>query len=224
MALFWKILLTEFIAEMGDKTQLMMIAMASRFKVRDIIIGSGAAILVLNALAVGVGALVSSLIPPYLIKIAAALAFFYFAWSCLKEEDEDEESAGGKDSKAPILAVFGTFFLAELGDKTQLTAITFAANEGLSHAVMVWLACSIGLFAADVIGMLAGYLMKSKMPEHFLSVLAFVIFAAFGVITALEGCGLLLGEGNRKWIVTGIVTALFAILCFFTWKKEKQKR
>lgn len=224
MALFLKILLTEFIAEMGDKTQFMMIAMTSRFRVRDIIIGAGAAILVLNALAVGVGALVSSLIPAYMIKIAAALAFFYFAWSSLKEEDEEEKGAGGKNSKAPIFAVFGTFFLAELGDKTQLTAITFAANEGISHAVMVWLACSIGLFGADVVGMLAGYLMKSKLPEYFLNILAFVIFAVFGMVTTLEGCGLLLGEGNEKWAVTGAIMVLFAVLCLFTWKEEKQKR
>ena len=69
-----------------------------------------------------------------------------------------------------------TFFVAELGDKTQLTAITFGANEGLSSAVVVWLACSLGLFAADVIGLLIGYLLKSKAPEGILNTVAFVIF------------------------------------------------
>ena len=81
MALFIKILLTMFIAEMGDKTQLLLVAMTSRFKLRDIILGSAAAILVLNGLAVGVGSLISRLIPGYLIKIIAALAFFFFAWA-----------------------------------------------------------------------------------------------------------------------------------------------
>ncbi len=221
LVLFFQILLTVFIAEMGDKTQLMMIAMTSRFKVRDIILGAGAAILVLNALAVGAGALVSSLIPPYVIKLAAALAFFYFAWSSLGEE-EDEEEDTGKDGKSPILAVFGTFFLAELGDKTQLTAIAFAANEGLSKAVLVWLACSIGLFAADVIGMLVGYLLKSKMPEGFLNTLAFVIFAIFGVVTMREGVGLLLGTGTAQWMVTILTTVVFAVACIVTWKKNQK--
>lgn len=220
MALFFKILFTEFIAEMGDKTQLMMIAMTSRFKVKDIILGAGAAILVLNALAVGVGALVSSLIPEYVIKIAAALAFFYFAWSSIGGEDEDEEEGSHKDGKAPILAVFGTFFLAELGDKTQLTAIAFAANEGLSNAILVWLACSIGLFAADVIGMLAGYLLKSKMPEGFLNTLAFFIFAIFGVTTMLEGGGMLL-TGNGRFILTAVSALLFVIACVLRWKQSK---
>lgn len=92
--------------------------------------------------------------------------------------------------------MFATFFVAELGDKTQLTAITFAANEGLSHAVTIWLACSLGLFAADIIGMLVGYLLKSKTPDGFLNLLAFVIFAIFGCTTLLEGCTLLFGGAS----------------------------
>ena len=224
MALFFKILLTMFIAEMGDKTQLLLVAMTSRFKLRDIILGSAAAILVLNGLAVGVGSLISELIPAYLIKLIAALAFFFFAWSSLSGEDDDEESNSGKESKLPILTVFGTFFVAELGDKTQLTAITFAANEGLSHAVSIWLACSIGLFAADIIGMLVGYLLKSKTPDGFLNLLAFVIFAIFGCTTMLEGCGLLFGaEDPLRWVITVAVTVVFAVLCLWT-VLSKRKR
>lgn len=107
-----------FIAEMGDKTQLLLVAMTSRFKLRDIIIGSAASILVLNGLAVGVGSIISKFVPLYLIKIIAALAFFFFAWSSLSGDDEEEEEgAGKKESKLPILTVFGTFFLAELGTR-----------------------------------------------------------------------------------------------------------
>ena len=91
MALFFTILLTMFIAEMGDKTQLLLVAMTSRFKLRDIIIGSAASILVLNGLAVGVGSIISKFVPLYLIKIIAALAFFFFAWSSLSGDDEEEE-------------------------------------------------------------------------------------------------------------------------------------
>ena len=60
--------------------------------------------------------------------------------------------------------------------KTQLTAITFGANEGLSSAVVVWLACSLGLFVADVIGLLIGYLLKSKAPEGILNTVALLFF------------------------------------------------
>lgn len=79
MLLFLKVFFTEFIAEMGDKTQLMLIALTSKYKLRDIILGTGAAILLLNGLAVLAGGFVSAFIPEWLIKTIAALAFVIFA-------------------------------------------------------------------------------------------------------------------------------------------------
>ncbi len=220
MLLFLQIMFTMFIAEMGDKTQLLMVAMTSRFRLRDIILGSAIAILALNALAVGLGAIISQVIPTWLIKLIAGFAFFYFAWSTLNSQDEDEEDGIHKDVGHPVLTIFGTFFLAELGDKTQLTAITFAANQGIQDILTVWLACSIGLFAADVVGMLIGYLLKSKMPEGYLDKLAFIIFAVFGVLTINEGVGLLIGPGLISRCLAGGAACLFAALCLYTWRKH----
>lgn len=130
MVLFLKVFLTEFIAEMGDKTQLMLIALTSKYKLKDIILGTAAAILVLNGMAVLAGGLVSEFIPDWLIKTIAALAFLYFAASTLSGDDDEEEEEGGKSKiQFAPLAVFCTFFVAELGDKTQLTAITFGASS-----------------------------------------------------------------------------------------------
>jgi putative Ca2+/H+ antiporter (TMEM165/GDT1 family) len=226
MLLFLKVLLTEFIAEMGDKTQLMLVALTSKYKLRNIILGTAAAILVLNGIAVLAGGLVGELIPDWLIKLIAALAFMYFAVTSLKKEDDEEEEAKtGKIGFAP-LAVFCTFFVAELGDKTQLTAITFGANEGLSAGIIVWLGCSIGLFAADIIGMLIGYLLKSKTPDNFLNMLAFVIFAVFGVFTLRQGL-LLMKDGGllaSTYVLPAliIVTILFAAICLLYYKKERR--
>ena len=88
MFLFFKVLLTEFIAEMGDKTQLMLVALTSKFKLRDIILGTAFAILVLNGLAVVAGGLVGSLIPEGVIKVVASLAFMSFAITTLMGDDE----------------------------------------------------------------------------------------------------------------------------------------
>ena len=111
MLLFLKIFFTEFIAEMGDKTQLMLIALTPKYKLKDIIFGTAAAILVLNGLAVLAGGLVSEFIPDWLIKTAAALAFLYFAASTIADDDDDEEEEGGKSKiKFAPLAVFCTFF------------------------------------------------------------------------------------------------------------------
>ena len=222
MLLFLKIMFTEFIAEIGDKTQLMLVALTSRFKLRDIIIGTAAAILVLNGLAVLLGGFVSELIPTWLIRLIAASAFLFFAITSLKGDDGEEEDAKEENvSRFAPLTVFCTFFVAELGDKTQLTAITFGANEGMSAAVTVWLACSIGLFAADILGMLIGYLLKSKTPDGLLNTLAFFIFAIFGNITMHEGLSLLLGKKHPAVfpITLGIAT-LFILASIFVFIKR----
>ncbi|MCD8366275.1 MAG: TMEM165/GDT1 family protein [Clostridiales bacterium] len=223
MLLFLQILGTMFIAEMGDKTQLLMIAMTSRYKLRDIITGAGLSILALNAIAVGAGAAISHFVPDWLIKIAAAVAFFYFAWTSFTSEDYEESTDHSNRKGHPMRIVFGTLFIAELGDKTQLTAIAFAANEGMQRALLVWVACSIGLFAADVAGMLVGYLLKSKTPDGFLNKLAFVIFAVFGFTTMSEGVGLLRGDGLLRWLVACIAAAVFAVVCLITWRHVRHE-
>ena len=211
MMLFFKVFFTEFIAEMGDKTQLMLIALTSKYKLRDIILGTAAAILVLNGLAVLAG---------------GALAFLYFAASTLAGDDDEEEEEGGKSKiQFAPLAVFCTFFVAELGDKTQLTAITFGANEGMKSAFVVWIGCSLGLFAADILGMLVGYLLKSKTPDGLLNTLAFVIFSIFGAFTLHQGLNMM----NARvcpipvWPVWIAAAVIFTALCVWIYIKRKKE-
>lgn len=227
MLLFLKVFFTEFIAEMGDKTQLMLIALTSKYKLKDIILGTAAAILVLNGLAVLAGGLVSEFIPDWLIKIVAALAFLYFAASTIAGEDDDEEEEGEKSRiKFAPLAVFCTFFVAELGDKTQLTAITFGANEGMGAALVVWIGCSLGLFAADILGMLVGYLLKSKTPDGLLNTLAFVIFAIFGIYTFYQGLKLISANvcPITVWPLLAAVTVVFVVICVCLFRKKKKSQ
>ena len=225
MLLFMKVLFTQFIAEMGDKTQLMLVAMTSKFKLKDILLGTGVAILVLNGLAVLAGGLVSTVVPTWLIRLIAGAAFLFFAATTLKGDDDEEENVKDRKIKFAPLSVFCTFFVAELGDKTQLTAITFGANEGLSAAVVVWLACSLGLFAADVIGLLIGYLLKSKAPEGILNTVAFFIFSIFGILTLRQGFGLLLGAESAMILpLAVVVTVAFVIVCLVLYKQSKKSK
>lgn len=227
MILFLKVFFTEFIAEMGDKTQLMLIALTSKYKLRDILFGTAAAILVLNGIAVLAGGLVSEVVPDWLIKTIAALAFLYFAASTVAGDDDEEEEEGKSKIKFAPLAVFCTFFVAELGDKTQLTAITFGANEGMSSALFVWIGCSLGLFAADILGVLVGYLLKSKTPDGLLNTLAFVIFSIFGVYTLYQGLKLIDVSVRSISVlpILIIVTVVFAGLCVGLFvRREKMKK
>ena len=230
MFLFLKVFFSEFIAEMGDKTQLMLIALTSKYKLRDIILGTAAAILVLNGLAVLAGGLVSEFIPEWLIKIIAALAFLYFAASTIASDDEEEEDGEKSKIKFAPLAVFCTFFIAEFGDKTQLTAITFGANEGMSSAVIVWIGCSLGLLAADILGMLVGYLLKSKTPDGLLNTVAVAIFSIFGVFTLYQGLKLIHVSVYPIPILPLLiaVTVVFVGLCVWLFtnrvKKSNERR
>jgi len=222
MLLFLKVFFTEFIAEMGDKTQLMLIALTSKYKLRDIILGTAAAILVLNGLAVLAGGLVSEFIPDWLIKTIAALAFLYFAASTIAVDDDDEEEGSGKlKIKFAPLAVF----IAELGDKTQLTAITFGANEGMSAALVVWIGCSLGLFAADILGMLVGYLLKSKTPDGLLNTLAFAIFSIFGVFTLYQGLKLIRASVCPIPVLPILIaaTVVFVVICVCLFIRREKK-
>ena len=189
--LFFTVAITDFFAEMGDKTQFMLIGMSSKYKLRDIVLGTLAAIIVLNGIAVFAGGIVSVFVPDWLIKFIAAAAFFYFGISAVFQQEEDEEEAGGGKFKLAVVAVFCSFFIAELGDKTQLTAITFGANGGIKKAFVIWAACVVGFFAADMIGMLIGLFLKKKMPAGFLNIVSFVLFSFFGFLTLNEGLGIL---------------------------------
>ncbi len=217
------VFLAVFVAEMGDKTQLLLIALTSKYKVRDILIGTTAAVMVLNALAVLAGALLNEFLSTHIwiVKLIACLAFFYFSITSLLKDNDEEESSGSKIKFAP-LAVFCIFFIAEFVDKTQLTAITFGATNGLNlNAIGIWLASSLALLLADVIGLCAGYFLHGKTPDKFFNILAFIVFAVFGfvnlyvVLTSLELNSLMIP------IIAG-VGVVFTAICAIILKRNSR--
>lgn len=214
LTLFFTVFLAVFVAEMGDKTQLLLIAFTSKYKIRDILIGTTAAILVLNALAVLAGGLLNEFLSTHIwiVKLIACAAFFYFSITSLLKDSEEEEESGSKIKFAP-LAVFCIFFIAEFGDKTQLAAITFGATNGLNaNAVGIWLASSIALLVADLIGLCIGLFLHGKTPDLFFNLLAFAVFAVFGFVNlyvVLESLSL------YSYIVPVIsaVAVVFVLIC-----------
>ncbi|MCR4823425.1 MAG: TMEM165/GDT1 family protein [Treponema sp.] len=173
---------------MGDKTQLMLFALTSKYKIRSIVIGTALAILVINGLSVCAGGLLNEFLKSHLwiVKLVATMAFFYFSITSLKKEGEEEE---GKDSKISLacLAVFCIFFIAELGDKTQLSAITFGATQGLNPGLFfVWLSASIGFFLADMIGLVLAFILHGRTPDRFFKLIAFAVFAVFGFVNLYD--------------------------------------
>ena len=209
---------------MGDKTQLMLFALTSKYKIRDIVIGTAAAILVLNAFSVCAGGLLNAFLSSHLwiVKLIATIAFFYFSASSLKTGDDEEENGESKIS-FEALAVFCIFFIAELGDKTQLSAITFGATNGLNSALLwIWLAASIGFFTADMIGLLLAFILHGKTPDRLFKLLAFAVFAVFGFVnlyTVLESLEL----HSLMIPIFAIVTVVFVGICAIILVKRKRK-
>lgn len=229
MTIFLIVLGTVFVAEMGDKTQLLLVAMAGKYRISQILTGTWLATLLLNFLAVFVGAALSRYLDMRIVRVIAAAAFFWFACSMLKENGSEEDDAPSRSRFGPVLAIFGSFFIGELGDKTQLSAVTLAASytqHSAANAVAVFAGCTIGLILADLIGLLAGLFLKNKMPTGLLNKISFIIFAAFGVSNTRSAADLIFPSPFSARAATICVFLLFCLLCafFFLRGKDRQKR
>lgn len=185
-------LLTSFLlvalAEMADKTQFLTLSLACRYRLRDVIVGVGLAIAVLNAIAVTVGAVAGRFIPVEAVKIGAGVLFIGFGlWTLLaREKPGEEETACDRPNggRWGIVAVAAAFFIAELGDKTQLAALSLAAR--FDAFVLVWLGATAGMFVANALAIAVGVLAGKRLPERWLKRLSGALFIGFGVWTLVE--------------------------------------
>jgi putative Ca2+/H+ antiporter (TMEM165/GDT1 family) len=172
-------LLKVVIAEMGDKTQLLAMAMASKYKVKDVMLGVLVATIFNHALAVAVGAFLGNQLPMTTIKIVAGVAFVIFGlWTLRGDKIDDEDNK--KSKFGPIVTVAIAFFIAEMGDKTQLMTVAIAAEA--SNPIIVLMGTTAGMLVADAIGILGGAWMCRHIPEKYIKWTAGIIFMIFGTL------------------------------------------
>jgi putative Ca2+/H+ antiporter (TMEM165/GDT1 family) len=168
-----------FIAEMGDKTQILAMAFATRYPVKKVLMGIFLGSLCNHGLAVLLGSYVSNFIPINTIQIVAGFAFVGFALWTLKTEDEEEKEEGNKNKFGPVLTVALAFFIGELGDKTQLTAITLATDA--SYPLLILGGTVLGMIVTGGIGIVVGKKLGDKIPEFTIKIIAASVFMFFGV-------------------------------------------
>lgn len=173
-----------FIAEMGDKTQILAMAFATKYPVKKVLAGIFIGIVLNHGLAVFLGSYVSKLIPIDLVQIIAGFAFLGFALWTLKYEEEEEEEEGQKIKFGPILTVAVAFFIGELGDKTQLSAITLAA--GASYPLAILTGTVTAMMVTGGMGIFVGRKLGNKIPEFAIKVTAAAIFLVFGLSKLYE--------------------------------------
>ena len=180
-----------FVAEMGDKSQLMALTFATRYRAVPILIGITIATAAVHAVSVLVGALLAVSLPTQVLNIAAGVAFLGFAawtWRGDTLSDDEEAKAARQSNRSAIAAASGAFFLAELGDKTMLATITLASTD---NPWWVWIGSTVGMVAADALAILIGRLLGTRLPERVITIFATVMFVLFGVALLLEGFGVL---------------------------------
>lgn len=179
-----------FVAELGDKSQLMAMTFATRYRVRDVLIGITAATAIVHLVSVGIGAAVGTAFEQYqgTISIVAGVAFLVFAaWTLRGDElTEDEADKARRSTGAALLAVGVAFFLAELGDKTMLATITLATQEGWFGT---WIGSTVGMVAADALAIGVGAVLGRKLPEKVIKYGAAAAFLDFGLLLIAQGAG-----------------------------------
>jgi putative Ca2+/H+ antiporter (TMEM165/GDT1 family) len=175
-----------FVAELGDKSQLMALAFAARYKALPILIGITVATAVVHLCSVALGAVVGVALPTKAIAVVAGLAFFAFAaWTIRGDSlDEDDEAKAAITTRSAVIAAASAFFLAELGDKTMLATITLATKEGLFGT---WLGSTLGMVAADGLAIVVGQQLGARIPERAIKFGAATAFVVFGVLLLVEG-------------------------------------
>jgi len=170
------------LAEMGDKTQLLAFILAARFKKPvPIILGILAATLINHGLAGALGAWITSSLSPEILRWVLGVSFLGMAvWTLIPDKIEADETR-----VANRLGVFGatfvTFFLAEMGDKTQLATVALAAHY--AAPLLVIAGTTLGMLIADVPAVLIGNKFAQKIPMKLVHAIAAAIFALMGVLT-----------------------------------------
>ena len=189
-----------FVAELGDKTQLVAMSLGARHRLRQVVIGLALAYVVSAGLAAVVGGLLGAALPDRALSIGGGVAFIGFAvvelWRARSDDtgegSADELSVDGRDGRAtglrrvlgsPIAVVAVTVTVAELGDKTQLATATLAAD---SSPMLTWIGATIGLMAAGVLGAVIGRALGDRLPRTALRYASAAVFLAVGVVMILS--------------------------------------
>ncbi len=187
-----------FVAEFGDKTQLVAMSLGARHHLRQVIIGLAIAYVVSSGLAAVVGGLLGAALPERALSIGGGIAFIGFAvFELIRARGEDADADDDGEVlveattptptprtarsmlRSPIALIAFTVTVAELGDKTQLTTATLAAR---SDPVYTWAGATLGLMASGVLGALIGRELGDRLPRRALSYVSAGLFLIVGII------------------------------------------
>jgi putative Ca2+/H+ antiporter (TMEM165/GDT1 family) len=209
-----------FVAELGDKSQLMTMTYALRHRWWVVLSGVGIASFLVHGMSVTIGHFVGLTLPARPIAFAAAIAFLLFAAWTWREgrRDGDADMQSVAEPRHVLLAVISSFVLAELGDKTMLATVALASDRNWAG---VWIGATAGMVLADGVAIAVGATLHRRLPERLLHGLASVLFLLFGLWLFLDGA---LG---LRWLALGIagsVAAVAATAAVFRLVRSRRRR
>ena len=177
-----------FVAEMGDKTQLVAMMFALRYRWWVVLTAIAAATTAVHVLSVAIGHYLGAALPTHLLGLIAGAMFIFFGlWTLRGDSLSDEEASRTEKATAPaFFVVMSAFFLAELGDKTMLATITLATREAWFGT---WVGSTVGMVAADALAIGVGAVLGQHLPEKAIKYGAAALFAVFGLLLVLDGLG-----------------------------------
>ncbi|AQA06042.1 hypothetical protein BVC93_01475 [Mycobacterium sp. MS1601] len=196
-----------FVAELGDKTQLVAMTFALRYKWYVVLGAITAATTLVHVLSVAIGHYLGAALPTHLLGILAGAMFVFFGlWTLRGDSLSDEEkSRAERATGAAFFVVTSAFFLAELGDKTMLATITLAAdNDWLG----VWIGSTLGMVVADGLAIIVGAVAGKHLPERLIQIVAAALFLLFGFYMLFEN----IFSSAPVWVVA-LATAAVVALC-----------
>lgn len=171
-----------FIAEMGDKSQIIAMTFATQYKIKDVLLGVTIGVLINHIIAIILGNFLSLVIPMNYIHIIAGFLFIIFGINSLSIEEEEEI----KDKKEfnPIRTVAIAFFIGELGDKTQLATMTLAAES--INPLITLIGTSSAMIVTSSLGIYIGSRVGKKIPEVSVKIVSSLVFLIFGLTRVLN--------------------------------------
>ena len=173
-----------FLAELGDKTQLVALTLATRYNARVVLAGITVATLLVHLFSTALGNAAGGFLPQNWIQFLAGISFIGFGLWTLRGDCLDGDECHNGRITSPFLLVATVFFLAELGDKTMLGTMTLATRGSF---VGVWLGSTVGMIVSDGLAIWIGKVLGTRLPERVVKIGAAAIFFAFGVWSAVCG-------------------------------------
>lgn len=168
-----------FVAELGDRSQLITMTYALRYRWWVVLTGVAFAAFAVHGVSVTIGHFLGATLPSRPMAFASAIAFFIFAaWAWREGAATGERSESSGEPRFAILTVVASFVLAELSDKTALATVTLASDHDWTG---VWIGSTLGMVLADGLAIFAGTLLHRRLPEKLLHAAASLLFLAFGI-------------------------------------------